>query len=107
MITHATAQASGEGVTFALASCSSGDGDTGNCTVGDDSVVAYADLDGHAQYDVVYGNYTAMTVKDGAAGEAWMMKVYRDHDHASDDYAQVVGLIGIEVKYVKNMTNGY
>jgi hypothetical protein len=107
VITSATAPASGEGVTFALASCSSGDSDTGNCTVGDDSVVAYADLDGHAQFDIVYGAYTAMTVTDGAAGEAWMMKVYRDHDHASDDYGQVVGLIGIEIKYVRNMTNGY
>lgn len=107
VITHATAPASGEGVVFALSSCSSGDSDTGNCTVGDDSVVAYADLDGHAQYDLVYGTYTAMTVTDGAAGEAWMMKVYRDHDHASDDYGQVVGLIGIEIKYVRNLTNGY
>jgi hypothetical protein len=107
VITASTAPASGEGVTFALSACSSGDSDSGNCTVGDDSAVAYADLNGHAQYDLVYGTYTAMTVTDGAAGEAWMMKLYRDHDHADDDYGQLTGLIGIEIKYKATIVDSY
>jgi hypothetical protein len=107
VITEATAPASGEGVAFALQSCSVGSGDAGDCTVGTASVIADADLDAHVQYDIVYGDWTVMTVTDGAAGEAWMMKLYRDQDNAIDDYVQPVGLIGIEIKYVKNMTNGY
>lgn len=107
VITAATAPASGEGVTFSLASCSAGDSDDLDCTVGTESVVAFADLDGHAQFDVVYGTYTAMTVDAGAAAEAWMMKLYRDHDHESDDYAQLVGLIGIEVKYKATLADSY
>lgn len=107
VITASTAPASGEGVAFSLSSCSSGDSDDLDCTVGTESVVAYADLDGHAQFDIVYGDYTAMTVTNGAAEEAWMMTLYRDHDHANDDYAQLVGLIGIEIKYKATLADSY
>lgn len=107
VITSATTPAAGEGVAFALQSCSSGNGDTGDCTVGTASVIADADLDAHVQFDVVYGGWTEMTVTDGVASEAWFMKLYRDQDNAIDDYAQPIGLIGIELKYQTKPLNDY
>jgi len=107
IITSATGPASGESVAFALQACSSGSGDTGDCTVGTASIHADEDLDAHVQYDIVYGAYTAMTVTDGAAAEGWFMKLYRDQDNAQDDYAQAVSLIGIEIKYKATMADNY
>ena len=107
VITSATTPAASEGVAFALQSCSSGNGDTGDCTVGTASVIADADLDAHVQFDVVYGGWTEMTVTDGAVSEAWFMKLYRDQDNAIDDYAEPIGLIGIELKYQTKPLNDY
>lgn len=107
IITSATGPASGESVAFALQACSSGSGDTGDCTVGTASIHADEDLDAHAQYDIVYGAYTAITVTDGAAAEGWFMKLYRDQDNAQDDYVQAVSLVGIEIKYKATMADNY
>ena len=107
VITSATAPAAGEGVALALQACSSGNGDTGDCTVGTASIIADADLDAHVQFDIVYGGWTEITVTDGAASEAWFMKLYRDQDNAIDDYVQPIGLIGIELKFKVTIADSY
>lgn len=107
VIENATAPSAGEGVVFAMSACSTGDSDAADCTLGDDSVSAYADLNGHAQYDIVFGPWTVLTVTNGAANEVWKMKLYRDHDHASDDYGQDVSLYGVEIKWQATLGNTY
>jgi hypothetical protein len=102
-----TAPASNEGVTFGLSGASVGDSDDFGATVGTESDVAFANLAGHANGDIVYGTYTAITVTDGAAGEGGVFSLRRDTADSNDDYGQTVGLIGIEVKYKAAATATY
>lgn len=95
-----TAPASGEGVTFSLSGAKVADSDDFGASVGTESDCAFADLNGHANGDIVYGAYTAITVASGAAGNGFVFFIRRDVADSNDDYAQTVGLVGIEFKYV-------
>jgi hypothetical protein len=107
VISNSTAPASNEGVCFSLAGCSNGDSDAMGCTLGTASASATADLNGHAQYDIVYGPWAAVVVTNLAAGELVMFNVNRTVANANDDYAQDVNLVGIEVEYARTLSNAF
>lgn len=101
IITEGTAPASNEGVTFSLAGASVADAEDFGATVGTavDSEVANLNT-AHVTGDLVFGPYVELTVTGGAAGEAAVFQVFRDVADTEDDYGQLVGLVGIEIKFV-------
>jgi len=59
-----------------------------------------------ARTDAQYDRFTTtlsgtVTVTDLAAGELMMLKLERDHDHASDTYGQLLGVTGITLEIVR------
>jgi hypothetical protein len=103
VVTNATGP-SNEGISFDMAGFSLGEGDALDGTLGttqESNITARTD----AQYDkIATGWSAAMTgthITDLTAGETVVFKLERDHDDADDTYAQVIGVVGIEVKYTR------
>ena len=106
LVTHATGPTD-EGVVFTLAGVSIGDaaglGDPTNAAKG--TVVTVTDTALTAiQWDILVSDWSGdVTVTDLLAGEIAELNFTRDHDHASDTYAQVVGVLAVELRYVQNV----
>ena len=103
LITSSTTPAAGEGVSWEIKGCSSGSGDSVDCTVGTGANSETADASAHVQYDIVYGEWAAVTITDLAKDEYVRFNVSRDVADAEDDYGQDVGLIALEIKYYEEL----
>jgi len=102
VITEATGPTN-EGVSFKLSGYCSGDGDDITGTFGDEieskkTAMTYAQ---YVTFDTVLSG--KVTVTDLAQGELAMLKLYRDHDDADDDYEQKLGVYGILLKIKRTM----
>lgn len=103
-VTNATGP-SNEGVSFFLQGNSLGDGDIISGALGD-AIESNATAMTHAQYDRFATSWSAaVTITALAAAETAHLKLYRDVSDADDDYAQDVGVAGIEIKYSRALTN--
>lgn len=101
-VTNATGP-SNEGVSFFLQGASLGDGDILSSALGT-AVESNATAMTHAQYDRFATSWSAaVTITDLAAGETAMLKLYRDISDTQDDYAQDIGVAGIEIKYTRQI----
>lgn len=102
LVTAATGP-SNEGLAFTLAGVSLGDNDATNGTKGTAVTVTDTAITA-AQHDILITDWSGdVTVTNLAAGEIAELAFTRDHDHASDDYAQVVGVLAVEIRYVRNV----
>lgn len=102
-VTNATGPST-EGVAFFLQGVSLGDGELLSATHGTAVKSSFAD-ETHAQYDRVTTDMSgAVTITNLAAGETAILKLYRDVSDADDDYAQDIGVAGIEIKYSRLVT---
>lgn len=103
LVTNATGP-SNEGVAFTLAGVSLGDNDATNAAKG--TAVTITDTAITAdQHDILITGWSGdVTVTNIAAGEIAELAFTRDHDHASDDYGQVVGVLALEIRYVRNVS---
>jgi len=102
LVTSATGP-SGEGLAFRLRGASSGNGDGIDVTFG---AAAVSTITGRtdAQYDTFLTDWSGtLTITDLAAGELAGLNVDRQHDHASDTYAQEVGVISVIVEYWRQL----
>ncbi len=99
LITNATPPGSGEGISWGIASCSSGDDDDHDCTVGTEVNSEDASIDSQVQWDYVVTPYVEVTPTALAAGEFVSIKISRDVADIDDDYAQDVGFVGVDIKY--------
>lgn len=100
LVTAATGP-SNEGVAFLLSGYSIGNGDALNGTFGT-QVASTATARTDAQYDRFTTTLSGtVTITNLAAGELMMLKLERDHDHASDDYGQLIGVTGITLEIVR------
>jgi len=96
---------SGEGMSFSLSGFSLGNDDPLGGTFGTEVIVSLTGIS-YAQYDRFATALSGkVTVTDLAAGETAILKFYRDHDHASDTYAQAVGITGITIEYTRATVN--
>lgn len=91
---------SAEGVSFFLQGCTITSGEALGCAAGT-AVESNATSRTDAQYDVIYTGWSSdVTLTGIAAGEMAQIKIYRDVSDADDDYAQDIGLAGIELRYI-------
>lgn len=94
IVTDATGP-SAEGVSFKLSGDCVGDGGPLGVTFGteiESSKTAITEV----QYDLLITDLSGVvTVDDLAASETAILKLYRDHDDADDDYGQVIGVRGL------------
>ena len=98
LVTESTGP-SNEGVAFFLQGASVGSGDIISGALGT-AVISSATARTDAQYDIIYTTLsTKITVTNLAAGEMCLLKLYRDVSDAADDYAQDIGVIGINIKF--------
>lgn len=101
-VTNATGP-SAEGVAFFLQGNSLGDGDILSGAMGT-AVISSAAAVTHVQYDRFATAWSAaVTITALAAGETALLKLYRDVSDAADDYAQDIGVAGIEIKYTRQI----
>lgn len=101
LVTNATGP-SAEGVVFALQGASIGDNDATNPTLGTAVVIADTGTTASQHDYLVTGWSGAVTFTNAAAGEMVELNFYRDQDHASDTYAQDVGVAFIEIRYSRS-----
>jgi len=101
LVTNATGPSS-EGVAFGLSGVSLGDNDITNGAKG--TVVVITDPTITAvQHDVLITPWSGdVTVTNLLAGEVAELALIRDISDAADDYAQVVGVFMIQIRYVQN-----
>ena len=100
LVTAATGPSS-EGVAFSLSGYSIGHGDALNGTFGTEVVSDKTGMT-EVQHDLITTTKSdAMIVTDLTAGELAMLNFYRDHDHASDTYVQLVGVLGIRLSFTR------
>lgn len=100
LITEATGPTAAEGVAFGLSGVSAGDNDITNFTKGT-VVVVQDDALNATQWDLLITPWSGdVTVSGIAAGEVAELALIRDVSDTVDDYAQVVGVIAIEIRYV-------
>ena len=103
LVTNATGP-SNEGVAFAVAGVSAGDNDATNAAKGTAVTVTDTAITA-AQHDILITDWSGdLTITALAAGEVAELSFNRDHDHASDDYGQVVGVLALEIRYVRNVS---
>ena len=91
-----------QGVVFGLQGYSLGIGDPLGGAFGVVQVSTVTDLfaRGCVQFDYwTTSDSPVITVTDLTAGERVIFKLYRDQDHASDTYAQEIGVAGIVLTY--------
>lgn len=104
VVTSATAPST-EGVSFDLSGFSLGDGDALDGTLG---TVMGSKITGRSdvQYDLIHTGWSsAMTsthITNLAVGETVIFKLERDHDDVDDTYVQLIGVIGMELKYQRD-----
>jgi hypothetical protein len=92
-----------EGVSFKMSGYSVGSGDSINGTFGTEVASDATGLT-EVQYDLITTTQsTTVTVTSLAAGEMAMLKLYRDHDAAADDYGQDIGVIGVIIEYTQDL----
>lgn len=104
LVTNATGPAADEGVAFGLSGVSIGDNDATNAAKGA-VVVITDDALNASQWDILQTGWSGdVTVTNIAAGEVAELALIRDVSDAIDDYGQVVGVIGIEIRYVRDVT---
>ena len=102
LVTHATGP-SAEGVAFTLAGISLGDNDLTNAAKGTAVTIADTAITA-AQHDILITDWSGdVTITNLTAGDIAELNLTRDHDHASDTYAQVVGVLAVELRYVQNV----
>jgi hypothetical protein len=90
-------------VAFFLQGNSLGDGDILSGAMGT-AVISSADDQTHVQYDRFATAWSAaVTITNLAAAETATLKLYRDISDAIDDYAQDIGVAGIEIKYTRQI----
>lgn len=103
LVTNATGP-SAEGVAFGLSGVSLGDNDATNGAKGTAVVITDESITA-AQHDILITGWSGdVTITNLAAGEIAELNLLRDHDDAADDYAQVVGVLAVEIRYVRNVT---
>jgi hypothetical protein len=103
LVTAATGP-SAEGVAFGLSGVSLGDNDATNGTKGTVVVVADPTITA-AQHDILITGWSGdVTITNLLAGEVAELALIRDVSDAADDYAQLVGVFAIEIRYVRNVT---
>jgi len=101
LVTNATGPSS-EGVAFGLSGVSLGDNDATNGAKGTVVVITDPTITA-AQHDVLITGWSGdVTVTNIAAGEVAELALIRDVSDAADDYAQVVGVFMIQIRYVQN-----
>lgn len=101
-VTNATGP-SNEGVSFFLQGNSLGDGDILSGALGT-AVESNATALTHSQYDRFATSWSAaVTITNLAAAETAVLKLYRDISDSQDDYAQDIGVAGIEIKYTRQI----
>jgi len=101
LVTNATGP-SAEGVAFGLSGVSLGDNDATNGTKG--TVVVVTDTSTAVQHDILITGWSGdVTITNLLAGEVAELAIIRDVSDAADDYAQVVGVFAIEIRYVRNV----
>jgi hypothetical protein len=103
VITAATGP-SNEGISFELSGFSLGDGDALNGTFGTVVELDKTAMTEDQYYNIVTGYSAALTatnITNFAAGEQAQIKIMRDHDDDADTYAQLIGIEGIKIKYVR------
>jgi len=102
LITNATGP-SAEGVAFGLSGVSIGDNDATNAAKG--TVVVVTDTSTAVQHDILITDWSGnVTITGLAAGEVAELALIRDVSDAADDYAQVVGVFALEIRYVRDVT---
>lgn len=98
IVTEATGPST-EGWVFFLQGASIGSGDILSATLGT-AVLSQRINVTDAQNDMGFTVYSAaVTVTNLAAGELALFTLYRDISDANDDYAQDIGVVGINIKY--------
>ena len=121
VITNATAPADTEGVSWNVAACSITGDESHDCSLGTACEPEDTDMDDHAsaQWDIVYIGSECVDDPDAANGfvevtptgldngELVKFAIERDHDDPIDDYAQDIGLVGINIKYKSVTTSNY
>ena len=91
-----------EGVAFGLSGVSLGDNDATNGAKGAVVVITDDTLNA-AQHDVLITGWSGdVTITNLAAGEVAEIALIRDVSDAVDDYAQVVGVFMVQLRYVQN-----
>jgi hypothetical protein len=101
IVTAATGP-SDEGVAFSLAGVSLGDGDATNGAKGTAVVVTDTAITAAQWVMLVTGWSGNVTVTNLAADEVAELAFNRVHDDAADDYGQSVGVVAVEIRYVRN-----
>jgi hypothetical protein len=103
MVTEGTAPST-QGWSFFLKGVSIGTGDILSTALGTAVESNIIDIS-HAQYDIVYtGDSAVVAIAGLTAGEFALLNLYRDISDADDDYAQDIGVIGIEIIYPAQAT---
>jgi hypothetical protein len=101
LITNVTGPSS-EGVAFGLSGVSLGDNDPTNGSKGTVVVVTDPTITAD-QHDILITGWSGdVTITNLAAGELAEIALIRDVSDAADDYGQVVGVIAVEIRYVKD-----
>jgi len=108
-ICSATAPAAGEGAAWEVvgAGCY-GTGDLtstndGSMDSGNTVYIVTADLSAHATNDIVYEEWTTLVIDDLTKGEWAKIYLAREYGNASDDYGQDIGIVGLEIKYPRDL----
>lgn len=102
LITNTTGPSATEGVAFGLSGISNGDNDTSNGTKGTVVVITDDTLNA-SQHDILITGWSGdVTITNLAAGEVAEVAFIRDVSDTVDDYAQVVGVFMVQIRYVKN-----
>lgn len=98
-----TATTGDGGIAFSMAGVSIGDTDATGGSAGTAVIVTDDLSSGYAQWDYGVTAWSdAVTVTNAAAGEMVEFTFFRDHDHASDTYEQLLGVAFIEIQYTQN-----
>ncbi len=101
-VTEATAP-DNEGVSFAVAGGSLGNGDALSAALGAAAACTASGLS-DARYDRVATAWAQVTIANLAAGESVVLSLSRDQDAEGDTYGQDVGVAGLELKFNRKPT---
>lgn len=100
LVTAATGPTASEGVAWGLSGVVAGDNDPSNYSKGTVAVVTDDELNA-SQWDILITDWAAVTISGIEPGGLGELNILRDVSDLVDNYAQLVGLIAIEIRYIK------
>lgn len=104
IVTNATGPVN-KGIAFFLKGASIGNGDALGAALGTavkSSITGRTD----SQYDRIVTNWSDdVIITDLLAGETSLLSLYRDISDDDDDYVQKIGVVGIELKYTRQLVH--